>query len=117
MYNRLLSFFQKNGVFSEAQNSFIKGKSIETAVQSFLERIQEALDKRILTIGIFIDLSKAYDVLNHELLLEKLLSYGVRGTTNSWFRSYLTNRMQSIEINRRDPRYVCVNSYRSRLMK
>ena len=68
---------------------------------------------RILTIGIFIDLSKAYDVLNHELLLEKLLSYGVRGTTNLWFRSYLTNRRQSIEINHSDPRYVCVNRYRS----
>ena len=60
----LISFFHKNGVFSEAQNGFRKGKCIETAVQSFIERIQEALDKRILTIGIFIDLSKAYDVLN-----------------------------------------------------
>jgi hypothetical protein len=54
--------------------------------------IQEALDKQVHTIGIFIDLTKAYDVLNHELLLEKLSSYGIRGTTNSWFRSYLTNK-------------------------
>ena len=68
MYNRLISFFHKNGVFSEAQNGFRKGRCIETAVQSFIERIQEALDKRIPTIGIFIDLPKAYDVLNHELL-------------------------------------------------
>ena len=113
----LISFFHKNGVFSEAQNGFRKGKCIETAVQSFIERIQEALDKRILTIGIFIDLSKAYDVLNHELLLEKLLSYGVKGTTNLWFRSYLTNRRQSIEINQSDPRYVCVNRYGSCLME
>ena len=117
MYNRLISFFHKNGVFSEAQNGFRKGKCIETAVQSFIERIQKALDKRIQTIGIFIDLSKAYDVLNHELLLEKLLSYGARGTTNLWFRSYLTNRTQSIEINHSDPRYVCVNRYRSCLME
>ena len=43
--------------------------------------IQEALDKRVHTIGIFIDLTKAYDVLNHKLLLEKLSSYGIRGTT------------------------------------
>jgi hypothetical protein len=117
MYNRLLSFFHKNGVFSEAQNGFRKGKCIKTAVQSFLEHIQEALDKRRLTIGIFIDLSKAYDVLNHELLLEQLLSYGVRGTTNLWFRSYLTNRRQAIGIHQRDPRYVCVNCYRSCLME
>jgi hypothetical protein len=52
-------------VHAEAQNGFRKGKCIETAIQSFIEQIQEALDKRILTIGVFNDLSKAYDVLNH----------------------------------------------------
>jgi hypothetical protein len=117
MYNRLISFFNKNGVFSEAQNCFRKGKCIETAVQSFIEQIQEALDKRILTTGICIDLSKEYDVLNHEFLLEKLLFYGVRGTTNSWFRSYLTNRRQFIQINQSDPWNVCVNRYRSCIME
>jgi hypothetical protein len=61
--------------------------------------IQEALDKGVHAIGIFIDLTKAYDVLNYKLLLEKLSSYyyllincGIRGSMNSWFRSYLTNR-------------------------
>jgi hypothetical protein len=78
------------------QNQSIINKS------ALIERIQEALDKRIYIIGIFIDLSKGYDMLNHELLLEKLSYYGVRGTTNSWFRSYLTNRRQSIEINQSD---------------
>jgi hypothetical protein len=117
MYNRLISFFHKNGVFSEAQNGFRKGKCIETAVQSFIEQIQEALDKRILTTGIFIDLSRAFDVLNHEFLLEKLLFYGVMGTTNSWFRSYLTNKRQSIQINQSYPRNVCVNRYRSCLIE
>jgi len=71
MYNRLISFFHKNNIFTEAQYGFRKGKCIETATQALIERIQEALDKKIYTIGIFIDLSKAYDVLNHELLLEK----------------------------------------------
>ena len=59
-------------IFSEPQNGFRKGKSLDTAVQSFIERIQEALDKRVHTIGIFLDLTKAYDVMNHKLLLEKL---------------------------------------------
>ena len=75
--------------------------------------IQEALDKQVHIIGIFIDLKKAYDVLNHKLLLEKLPSYGMRGITNSWFRSYLTNRRQFIEINQSDSSSVKVDRYRS----
>jgi retron-type reverse transcriptase len=113
MYNRIISFLYKNTIFTEAQNGFRKGKCIETAVQSFIEIIQEALDKRVHTIGIFIDLTKAYDVLNHKLLLEKLSAYGMRGSMNSWFRSYLTNRRQFIEINQCDSSSVKVNRYRS----
>jgi hypothetical protein len=79
--------------------------------------IQEALDKQVHTIGIFIDLTKAYDVLNHKLLLEKLSSCGIRGTMNSWFRSYLTNRRHFIEINQSDSSNVMVNRYRSSFME
>jgi len=75
--------------------------------------IQEARDKRVHTIGIFIDLTKAYDVLNHKLLLETLSSYGIRGSTNSWFRSYLTNSRQFIEINQSDSNSLKVNRYKS----
>jgi len=60
----------------------------------------------------FIDLTKAYDVLNHKLLLEKL-SYGIRGCTDWWFRSYLTNRRKFIEINQSDSSSVKANRYRS----
>jgi len=117
MYNRLISFFHKHNILTEVQNGFRKGKCIETATQALIERIQEAIDKRMYSIGIFIDLSKAYDVLNHKLLLEKLSYYGVRGTTNSWFKSYLTNRKQSIEISQSDDQNVVVNRYRSVLME
>jgi hypothetical protein len=54
MYNRLISFFHDNNTFTEAQHGFIKGKCIETATQALIERIQEALDKRIYTIGILL---------------------------------------------------------------
>jgi hypothetical protein len=64
-----------------AQNGFRKDKSIDTAVQSFTERIQEALDKQVHTTGIYIDLTKAYAVLNHKLFY-KLFYYGTRGSTN-----------------------------------
>jgi hypothetical protein len=72
MYNRIISFLCDNKIFSEAQNGFRKGKSIDKVVQSFIERIQEALDKRVHTIGIFLELTKASDVLNYKLLLEEI---------------------------------------------
>jgi len=75
--------------------------------------IQEALDKQVNTIGIFTNLTKAYDVLNHKLLLEKLFRYGIRGSMNSWFRSYLTNKSQFIELNQSDSSCVTVNRYSS----
>ena len=98
MYNRIISFLRDNKILYEAQNGFRKGKSTDTAVQSYTERIQKALDKRLYTIGIFNDLSTAYDVLNHNLLLEKLSYYGIKGSIKSWFRSYLSSRKQFIEI-------------------
>jgi hypothetical protein len=110
-YSFYISFLFKKKIFTEAQNSFRKGKCIEATVQSFIEIIQEALDKRVHTIGIFIDLTRAYDILNHKLLLEKLSSYGISGSKNSWFRSYLTNRRQFIEINQCDSSSVKVNRY------
>jgi len=57
-------------------------KSTTTAIQSFIERIQ-AMDNGLQAIGIFFNLTKAYDVLNHKVLLDKLYSYGVRGNINS----------------------------------
>jgi len=81
MYNRIIFFLYENKILSEAQNGFRKGKSIDTVVQSFIGTIQKALDKWVHTIGIFIELTKAYDVLNHELLLEKLFYYGIRSST------------------------------------
>jgi hypothetical protein len=64
-------------------------------------------------IGIFIDLSKAYDILNHNLLLEKLFHYGIRGTANSWFRPYLFRRRQFIEICQSNLNSGKVNTYKS----
>jgi len=66
--------------------------------------VQEALDKRLYAIGIFLDLSKAFDVINYRMLLDKLDSYGMRGLVNKWFQSYLTNRTQSVEISHVDKR-------------
>ena len=89
IYNRLLSFLKQHHILTKAQHGFRENKSTETASQSFIESVQEALDNQRKVIGIFLDLSKAYDVINHETLLDKLDSYGVRGITNNWFKIIL----------------------------
>jgi hypothetical protein len=91
MYSRLTIFVNKHNIITEAQNGFREQKSTTAAIQSFIERIQEALDNGLQAIGIFFYLTKAYDVLNHRALLDKLYSYGVRGNINSCFKSYLTD--------------------------
>jgi len=85
IFNRLIHFLSNNKIFTEAQNGFRKGNCIETAIQSFIERIQEAVDKGL--IAMFFYLTKAYDVLNHRISLEKLYSSGIRDSTNSWFQT------------------------------
>jgi len=99
MYSILIIFLNKHNIITEVQNGFRGQKSTTTAIQSFIEGIQEALDNGLQAIGIFFNLTKAYDVLNHKVLLDKLYSYGVRGNINSWFKSYLTDRKQFVEIN------------------
>jgi hypothetical protein len=92
---------------------FGKGKCLEIAVQAFVEKIQEALDNRLYSVGIFIDLTKAYDTLNHKVLLEKLSFNGIRGITNLWFKSYLTIRRQYLEIRQSDSCKNCLSKFRS----
>ena len=70
-----------------------------------LYNVQEALDRHLHAVGISLNLSKANDVINRNRLLDKLDSYGIRGSVNNWFQSYLTNRtkflkfLKQIEIN------------------
>jgi hypothetical protein len=68
MYNRLIVFLMDNNVLTEAPNGFRKNKSTDTANQTFIERVQDALDRGLHAIGLFFDLSKAYDVINHNML-------------------------------------------------
>jgi hypothetical protein len=82
MYNRLTPFLIQNNILTGAQNGFRKNKSTDTASQSFIESIQEALDSGLHSIGLFFDLSKAYDVIDHDILLDKLDSYSIRGVSN-----------------------------------
>jgi hypothetical protein len=71
-YNTLIIFLNIHIIITEVQNGLREKKSAITAIQSFIEKIQEALDNGLQAIGIFFYLTKAYDVLNHTVLLDKL---------------------------------------------
>lgn len=98
MCNRLISFMTQCNLFNEIQHGYQKGRSTQTAIFQFLQNTQNAIENDNLALGLFLDLSKAYDCLNHKILLYKLEKYGVRGTSLKWFESYLTDRCQKVGI-------------------
>ena len=63
------------------------------------QQIRNTIDKGNIAIGVFVDFQKAFDTVNHEILLRKLEHYGVRGIANKWFSSYLAKRQQYVSIN------------------
>ena len=69
------------------------------ALLDFMEKLGSATDKNLVTLGVFIDLKKAFDTIDHMLLLEKLSHYGIRGIVNDWLRSYLFQRKQCVDLN------------------
>ena len=96
VYSRLISFLELHNVLSEKQFGFRKKHSTNDALISLTEEIRRSLDSGKLSCGVFIDLQKAFDTVDHEILLHKLKLYGIRGVANRWFRSYLTNRIQFV---------------------
>jgi hypothetical protein len=115
IYNRVMSFLNKHNLISEAQNGFREKKSTNTAIQTFIEDIQKALDNKRFALGIFLDLTKAFDVINHNLLLDKLELCRLRGKIHSWMSSYLTGRFQFVEIQYVDEKTLNLKTFSSSL--
>ena len=86
-------------ILYELQFGFRTGYSTTHALIHMTEAIRSALDSGSVTCGIFVDFQKAFDTVNHDILLKKLEHYGFRGVINDWFRSYLTDRKQKVVIN------------------
>ena len=89
---RLINFLEKHNILLWIQHGFCKGRSTSTALVNFLEVVYKTLDNKEVCVGLFLDLTKAFDMVNHDILLQKLDAYGVRGTAYQWFVSYLKKR-------------------------
>ena len=102
MYKRLIEFLDKHNILIENQFGFRSGRSTTHATMLITDKIQRAIEAKLYSCGIFLDLSKAFDTVDHSILLAKLKHYGIRGIANEWFRSYLTNRQQFVSFNNSD---------------
>ena len=99
MHQRLYNFLELHDILFQMQFGFRNGHSTNHALISLSESIKCTLDSNRVGCGIFIDLQKAFDTVNHTILLQKLSHYGIRGTSLLWFQSYLTDRQQYVSIN------------------
>ena len=76
----------------------MKNFSTVHAIINLIDSIDNAFDQNKYACGVFTDLKKAFDTVDHEILLKKLWHYGIRGIANDWFKSYLTNRMNTTQL-------------------
>ena len=95
MYTRLVSFFEYD-VFCTPQFGFRKVKGIKNAILTFTEPILVARDNNEQRVGLFLDLSKAFD--SNDILIKKLKHFGIMGLLGKWFTSYLSDRKQLAQI-------------------
>ena len=98
MRRRIMVFMTESKLLNESQHGFIMGRSTHTAIFQFVDHIIGFLEDGNIPLGLFLDLSKAYDTLNHDILIKKLELYGIRGAALRWMVSYLSGRYQQIAI-------------------
>ena len=99
VFIQLYEYFNKNNLLFKSQYGFRTLHSTELKSLEIIDIIGKDLDNGKLPIGVFLDLSKAFDTLDHTILLDKLLYYGIKGSELAWFKSYLTNRTQFVSYN------------------
>ena len=100
MYNRLYTFLNENNLLYEKQFGFQAAHSTDHAIVELANQIYSKFNENKFTLGVFIDLSKAFDTVDHDILLTKLKFYGIHNMNHKWFRSYLTSRKQFIECDK-----------------
>lgn len=98
IFDQLMSFLDKHSILYKYQFGFRKNHSTEQAILEITDYLKTAIDNKEITCGIFLDFSKAFDTVDHCILLSKLNAYGIRGVPLTWFKSYLTDRKQYVKI-------------------
>lgn len=99
MLSQLSTFFNCNSLLCDEQFGFSKGFSTTDAITTFVGSIYDAWENCLDVIGVFCDLSKAFDCVDHEILLDKLSHYGIRDNAQKMLKSYLTKRIMQVDIN------------------
>ena len=99
MYNRLVAYLNEYRILFSYQFSFRKQHSTYVALMTLMVKLTKCLDNDEYVIGVFLDFSKAFDTVDHTILLQKLSVYVIRGNALSWFESYLKDRRQFVTYN------------------
>ena len=99
MFTYVIEFFEENNIHYEYYFGFRKNNSTSHAIITLVERVTKALDTGKYVVGVFLDLKKAFDTVNHVILLRKLECYGIQGNILNWFISYLSYRSQYVDYN------------------
>ena len=97
VFRQVYDYFDENNLLYKNQYGFRKKHSTELAGLEFHDKIVSELEKSKLPLAIFLDLSKAFDTIDHEIMLQKLQYYGITGVCLQWFKSYLTGRRQYVQ--------------------
>ena len=99
VHKQIYSYLQQNNILIEAQHSFGPLHSTAPALLKITNKWYQNMNQGLLNGFAFLDVKKAFDTVNHEILLSKLSLYGVKRTANAWFQSYLSNRTQVCQVN------------------
>ena len=99
MYNRLLNYLSLHNILVDSQCGFREAHFTSMALMRMVNDISNELDNNIYSLGVFIDLSKVFDKVDHRILFKKMYHCGIRGIVLEWFNDYIENHTQYVSIN------------------